>query len=90
MSDVSTPYEAGGRARQKQRTRDSLVAAARLLVSDGATPTVEEVAETAGISRTTAYRLLPQPAIAARRGPPGDRCHDLAPRWRFRRPPRAS
>ncbi len=52
MSDVSTPYEAGGRARQKQRTRDSLVAAARLLVSGGATPTVEEVAETAGISRT--------------------------------------
>lgn len=59
MTAVSTPYEAGGRARQKQRTRDSLIAAARVMVRDGATPTVEEVAEGAGISRTTAYRYFP-------------------------------
>jgi len=59
MSAVSSPYESGGRARQKQRTRDSLVAAARMLVNDGATPTVDEVAERAGISRTTAYRYFP-------------------------------
>ena len=59
MRIVSSHYEEGGRARQKQRTRDCLVAAARLLVSDGATPTVEEVAERAGISRTTAYRYFP-------------------------------
>ncbi len=58
MNVVSTPYEAGGRTRQKQRTRESLVAAARILVRDGATPTVEEVAEEAGISRTTAYRYF--------------------------------
>ena len=59
MKVVSSPYEAGGRTRQKQRTRDSLVAAARRLVSDGAGPTVEQVAEIAGISRTTAYRYFP-------------------------------
>jgi AcrR family transcriptional regulator len=59
MRVVSTPYEAGGRTRQKQRTRDSLLAAARVLVREGATPTVEEVAESAGISRTTAYRYFP-------------------------------
>jgi AcrR family transcriptional regulator len=59
MSAVSSPYESGGRTRQKERTRDSLVAAARVLVRHGATPTVEEVAESAGISRTTAYRYFP-------------------------------
>jgi len=59
MSDVSIQYVAGGRSRQKQRTRDSLIAAARMLVNDGATPTLDEVAETAGISRTTAYRYFP-------------------------------
>jgi AcrR family transcriptional regulator len=59
MRAVSSPYETGGRIRQKQRTRDGLVAAARTLVSEGVTPTVEEVAERAGISRTTAYRYFP-------------------------------
>ena len=59
MTVVSSTYETGGRARQKQRTRDSLIAAARRLVGDGGIPTVEEVAETAGISRTTAYRYFP-------------------------------
>jgi len=59
MSAVSSEYEEGGRTRQKQRTRDGLVAAARMLVSGGVTPTVAEVAESAGISRTTAYRYFP-------------------------------
>ena len=59
MNPVSSPYEAGGRSRQKLRTRDALVAAARTLVGEGATPTVEEAAERAGISRTTAYRYFP-------------------------------
>ncbi|MDQ6874004.1 MAG: TetR/AcrR family transcriptional regulator [Actinomycetota bacterium] len=49
----------GGRARQKQRTREALVAAARELVSDGIAPTVDAVAERSGISRTTAYRYFP-------------------------------
>jgi AcrR family transcriptional regulator len=63
---MSTGYELAGRVRQKQRTRDALLAAARQLVADGATPTVELAAERAGISRTTAYRYFPtQPALLA-------------------------
>jgi AcrR family transcriptional regulator len=57
---VSTPYELTGRSRQKQRTRDALVAAARDLVAQGgAVPTVEAAAELASVSRTTAYRYFP-------------------------------
>lgn len=53
------PYEANGRVDQKRRTRDALVAAARAIVARGETPTVEEAAEAASISRTTAYRYFP-------------------------------
>lgn len=53
------PYERVGRTRQKQRTRDALVAAARDLVAQGVTPTIEEAATAASISRTTAYRYFP-------------------------------
>ena len=56
---VSTAYELNGRTNQKRRTRDALVAAARSIVAEGRTPTVEEVAEEAAISRTTAYRYFP-------------------------------
>ena len=56
---VSTAYELNGRTNQKRRTRDALVAAARSIVAEGRTPTVEEVAESASISRTTAYRYFP-------------------------------
>lgn len=59
MSRMSTSYEQTGRARQKQRTRDALVAAARELVTSGVTPTVEDAAVGAGISRTAAYRYFP-------------------------------
>jgi AcrR family transcriptional regulator len=59
MNVMSTPYELGGRHAQKRRTRDALVAAARGLVAAGLTPTVEEAAEGASISRTTAYRYFP-------------------------------
>ena len=59
---MSTGYELDGRVRQKQRTRDALVAAARALVADGVTPTVELAAEHARISRTTAYRYFPSQA----------------------------
>lgn len=48
-----------GRTHQKQRTRQALVAAARELVSQGVTPTVEASAAKASISRTTAYRYFP-------------------------------
>jgi AcrR family transcriptional regulator len=59
MSGVSTSYELTGRTKQKQRTRDALVAAARDLVTSGVTPTVEQAAAAAGTSRTTAYRYFP-------------------------------
>ena len=55
----TAPYESTGRTGQKQRTRQALVTAARGLVADGPTPTVEQAAEGAGISRTTAYRYFP-------------------------------
>ncbi len=56
---MSTPYEASGRTRQKQRTRDALVAAGRDLVASGVTPTIEQAAAAAGISRPAAYRYFP-------------------------------
>ncbi|MEV6415519.1 TetR/AcrR family transcriptional regulator [Kribbella sp. NPDC051718] len=55
---MSTGYLKSGRTRQKQRTRDQLIAATRELITAGDTPRVEEVAEAAGISRTTAYRYF--------------------------------
>src|ERR1700686_168629 len=59
MSAMSIPYEDGGRTAQKRRTRDALVVAARDLVAAGVTPTVDEAASMASISRTTAYRYFP-------------------------------
>ncbi len=60
MKGVSTPYETSGRVRQKQRTRNELIAAARSLVAEGGSPpTVEQAAAAASISRTTAYRYFP-------------------------------
>jgi AcrR family transcriptional regulator len=59
---MSTAYEEVGRVRQKRRTRDALVTAARELVAEGDTPTVEIAAERAGVSRTTAYRYFPTQA----------------------------
>jgi AcrR family transcriptional regulator len=56
---MSIPYEQAGRRQQKARTRQALVDAARTLVSGGLTPTVEEAAAKARISRTTAYRYFP-------------------------------
>lgn len=53
------PYELAGRTHQKQRTRQALVAAARDMVAQGVTPTVEAAAAKASISRTTAYRYFP-------------------------------
>jgi AcrR family transcriptional regulator len=59
MKGVSTPYAESGRSRQKQRTREDLLEAARRLIASGDTPGVEAVATEAGISRTTAYRYFP-------------------------------
>jgi AcrR family transcriptional regulator len=56
---VNPDYESHGRVRQKQRTRDALVAATLDLVRAGDTPTVAQAADHAGVSRTTAYRYFP-------------------------------
>jgi AcrR family transcriptional regulator len=48
-----------GRVAQKNRTRRALIKAAWELLSEGVQPTVEEVAQTAEISRATAYRYFP-------------------------------
>jgi AcrR family transcriptional regulator len=53
------PYEAHGRTSQKARTRRALVDAARGLLAEGVTPTVEQAAERAATARTTAYRYFP-------------------------------
>ena len=55
----SSPYAETGRVRQKARTHAALVGAARELLADGVTPTVEQAADRAEISRTTAYRYFP-------------------------------
>jgi AcrR family transcriptional regulator len=59
---MAIPYEQTGRRNQKARTRDALIAAARLLLANGTTPTVEEAAAAAVVSRTTAYRYFPNQA----------------------------
>jgi AcrR family transcriptional regulator len=55
---MSIPYELTGRTDQKARTRAGMLAATRQLLADGVTPTVEQAAERAGVSRTTAYRYF--------------------------------
>jgi AcrR family transcriptional regulator len=57
--DMSIPYEVGGRSHQKMRTRSGLIDAARQLLAEGVTPTVERTADRAAISRTTAFRYFP-------------------------------
>ncbi|MFO0635770.1 MAG: TetR family transcriptional regulator [Nannocystaceae bacterium] len=47
-----------GRVRQKLRTKSALVESAQKLIEQGASPTVEDAAAAAGISRTTAYRYF--------------------------------
>ena len=56
---MDVPYLHTGRTNQKVRTRDALIAAARQLLAEGVTPTVEEAALEASIGRTTAYRYFP-------------------------------
>ena len=56
---MSIPYELTGRIQQKARTRAAIVQAARELLAEGTTPTVEQAADRAQVSRTTAYRYFP-------------------------------
>jgi AcrR family transcriptional regulator len=55
---MSIPYELTGRRDQKARTRNALIAATRELLAEGVTPTVEQSAAAAAVSRTTAYRYF--------------------------------
>jgi len=55
MSDTISP----GRANQRRRTRKALLDAAARLIKRGKTPTLEEAAEEALVSRATAYRYFP-------------------------------
>jgi AcrR family transcriptional regulator len=48
-----------GRANQRRRTRKALLEAAARLMKQGRTPTLDEVAEEALVSRATAYRYFP-------------------------------
>jgi AcrR family transcriptional regulator len=54
----SISYSQQGRTRQKARTRDAMIDAARTLLAEGTTPTVEGAAARAGVSRATAYRYF--------------------------------
>jgi AcrR family transcriptional regulator len=56
---MAVPYESIGRVNQKARTREALIAAARELLAQGVTPTMEGAAAAGSISRTTAYRYFP-------------------------------
>jgi AcrR family transcriptional regulator len=54
-----TGTERIGRPNQKTRTRKDLLQAASRLMKQGRTPTLDEVAEEALVSRATAYRYFP-------------------------------
>jgi AcrR family transcriptional regulator len=56
---MTVPLQEKGRVRQKARTRDALTAATRQLLRAGVTPSVEQAADAARVSRTTAYRYFP-------------------------------
>src|SRR5215211_5708090 len=55
---MSIPYEMIGRTNQKARTRGALLDATRELLAEGVSPTVEQAADRAAVSRTTAYRYF--------------------------------
>lgn len=57
--------EVPGRAAQRARTREALLAAARALVARGELATVAAAAAEAGISKATAYRYFSDPAEMA-------------------------
>lgn len=54
MSDTTT----NGRPNQRRRTRKDLLQAAARLMKQGRSPTLEEIAEEAFVSRATAYRYF--------------------------------
>ncbi|GAA3620943.1 TetR/AcrR family transcriptional regulator [Microlunatus ginsengisoli] len=51
--------QSAGRVRQRRRTRAAIVRAAEDLIAAGQTPTVNEVADAAEVSRRTVYQYFP-------------------------------
>src|SRR5947199_7480600 len=56
---VAATEEETGRYRQRRRTRAAIVAAAAHLLQEGRTPSVNDVAEAADVSRRTVYLYFP-------------------------------
>ena len=65
MCHVSTAYELTGRTRQKARTHNALIAAARELLAEGRLPTVEEAADRADVLRRMGEGAPPGLVLAA-------------------------
>jgi len=63
LSHEGKPGMKQPRARQKERTRQALLASARKLVEGGETPAIARVAEHAGVSLATAYRYYSDPLL---------------------------
>jgi AcrR family transcriptional regulator len=57
--DESRGDEETGRFRQRRRTRNAIVAAAAELIAEGRTPSVNDIAEAADVSRRTVYLHFP-------------------------------
>lgn len=72
-------YQDTGRTAQKRRTRDALIATARELVASGVTPTLDQVARRASISRTTAYRYFPNQRVLLAAAHPETAARSLLP-----------
>ncbi|MEU7901146.1 TetR/AcrR family transcriptional regulator [Nonomuraea sp. NPDC049152] len=53
------PVRRGGREAQRRRTRKAIVDAAVRLSADGATPSIDEIAAAADVSRRTIYMYFP-------------------------------
>lgn len=56
---MSTEVDRSGRFRQRRRTRAAIVAAAAELLREGSTPSVNDVAQRADVSRRTVYQYFP-------------------------------
>ncbi len=56
---MAATEEQGGRFRQRRRTRAAIVAAAAELLRSGRTPSINDVAEAADVSRRTVYLYFP-------------------------------
>ncbi len=55
----NSPSDEGGRVAQRRRTRAAIIAATSRLISAGHTPSVDEIAAAADVSRRTVYMYFP-------------------------------